>query len=619
MPADHCHQRPNPPASCALALWLWLKFPSSITAHRLTDMEETSLHKSPASSYVGGGNEAAWLAARGTRIGVPGAKVRLDPTASVFRWRGTSWRLALFSYSTYLHVILLGGLMQLLWFLKRTYGNTDYLRGIEGYLVQEHLITALLILFAVIMATFIACVTQRNGQRMASATETVESASQVTLQSAVYLRGAKDQAARLVRYTHLLLHLYYLCLDAPMTHENWSLLKRRRLLTLDERRELQSLAVPHAAVFVWALDILHYETQVSRTLSGEHAGRLEAGIATVKCLASAQQHLHEASMPLPFSHFLSLLSHVICALLSWNVAFRTVHAMTALLDCETDQSCNPNAGLYDGINGAAVVAAVAGDVLGPLVTILMVNTLRAVAVSMANPFGAGQTDYEFDYDLRRLWQEAQETLVRMVDDADHLAETQHLPRDNGLAFDEPERSPHHSNCVSSSAIVASDADASDAALSFPDTGRSQSKWGLARDANWSPKALPPPAATSGRRDRRVSERRPSERVRPANGYCGPARLASSARLGLNGDLEPGRGGQGQPKAEHRRRNSRGGHQEGAAEAEAVSTSQPGTIQRMNALLNDTAGEDEDDEEEDDELRAAGRCTVGEPDTMRFII
>ena len=51
----------------------------------------------------------------------------------------------------------------------------------------------------------------------------------------------------------------------------------------------------------------------------------------------------------------------------------------------------------------------------------------------------------------------------------------------------------------------------------------------------------------------------------------------------------------------------------------MSTSQPGTIQRMNALLNDTAGEDEDDEEEDDELRAAGRCTVGEPDTMRFII
>ena len=49
---------------------------------------------------------------------------------------------------------------------------------------------------------------------------------------------------------------------------------------------------------------------------------------------------------------------------------------------------------------------------------ISINTLRRIAVAMTNPFGDDETDYELDYDLRRLWREAQETLARMPDEVD---------------------------------------------------------------------------------------------------------------------------------------------------------------------------------------------------------
>ena len=57
-----------------------------------------------------------------------------------------------------------------------------------------------------------------------------------------------------------------------------------------------------------------------------------------------------------------------------------------------------------------------GEILGMVIISIAVNTLRRIALAMTNPFGDDETDYELDFDLRRLWREAEETMARMPDD-----------------------------------------------------------------------------------------------------------------------------------------------------------------------------------------------------------
>ena len=66
--------------------------------------------------------------------------------------------------------------------------------------------------------------------------------------------------------------------------------------------------------------------------------------------------------------------------------------------------------------------------LGTIVLITSVNTLRRLALAMTNPFGDDETDYELDYDLRRLWSEAQQTMQRMPED-DQMDQTIAPPRE----------------------------------------------------------------------------------------------------------------------------------------------------------------------------------------------
>ena len=54
-----------------------------------------------------------------------------------------------------------------------------------------------------------------------------------------------------------------------------------------------------------------------------------------------------------------------------------------------------------------------GDLFGALVMIVAVNALRRIAFAMTNPFGDDETDYELDYDLRRLGLLFEETTQRM--------------------------------------------------------------------------------------------------------------------------------------------------------------------------------------------------------------
>lgn len=263
---------------------------------------------------------------------------------------------------------------------------------------------------------YIAFVVDRYSKRVDVCIDTVEAASQVALQSAVLLRGAKRQAARLVRFTHLILHLYYLTIDGPMDEGKWRLCERRRLLTSEEQRELQTLTSPESAVFVWALEVIFAEHLDGR-ITEDHAVRLEQELSTVKRLASSQKDYHESPIPMPFFHLMSVLSHAYLIVLGWNSANRLVQSMSSVDTCVVgDVGCDDFG--YVEQSAGEMVGALAGEMLGTLTMIVAVNTLRRIALAMTNPFGDDETDYELDYDLRRLWSEAEETLVRMREDDD---------------------------------------------------------------------------------------------------------------------------------------------------------------------------------------------------------
>ena len=50
------------------------------------------------------------------------------------------------------------------------------------------------------------------------------------------------------------------------------------------------------------------------------------------------------------------------------------------------------------------------EIIGTVVIMVSVNTLRRLALAMTNPFGDDETDYELDYDLRRLWADRRQPL-----------------------------------------------------------------------------------------------------------------------------------------------------------------------------------------------------------------
>ena len=85
-----------------------------------------------------------------------------------------------------------------------------------------------------------------------------------------------------------------------------------------------------------------------------------------------------------------------------------VHAFLAVV--EFNAAIRLTVGLEAG-DGVRV-----GEILGVATLILSLNTLRRVALAMTNPFGDDETDYDLDYDLRKLWHETKQTIASMPDD-----------------------------------------------------------------------------------------------------------------------------------------------------------------------------------------------------------
>lgn len=346
-------------------------------------------------AVIGSDQERSWGVTNVKRVGVPGG-LQLNTrqtTRFVFRWRGTAFKAGLRSWAAVVHI----GLFVLLWQLA-TYVQESIMepgRLIDVYLIDDQVVSAFSFVLAFVIAQYIDFVVHRYNERLSVCIDTGEAALQVALEASVMLRGNKAAAKQLVRYMQLILHLYYLTIDGPMTEAKWALCDERRLVTRSEKHRLAgahaSVSAEPAIVCRWALDIVHTLFQQGK-LSSDHAVRMETEVSSARRLASRQRDLHEMGPPMPFFHLMTIMVHAFLAVMEMNAAIRLT------------------IGIHEG-DGVRV-----GELVGVATLILSLNTLRRVALAMTNPFGDDETDYDLDYDLRKLRREADETIAAMPED-----------------------------------------------------------------------------------------------------------------------------------------------------------------------------------------------------------
>ena len=257
-------------------------------------------------------HERSWGPSKVKRVGVPGG-LQLNTRQTlkfVFRWRGTAFKAAMKSWAALAHCAVFVSMWQLATFAQQSLLSE---RSIEVYLIEAEVISAFAFVLAFVLAQYIEFVVHRYNERLSVCIDAGEAALQVALEASVMMRGNKDVATRLVRYMQLIMHLYYLTIDGPMSQAKWELCLQRGIV---EPSELQTLAEADGSVSaepvvvcVWALEIVH-TLFLERKLSSDHAVRMETEISSARRLASRQRDLHEVGSAACFHQEHSRASHL---------------------------------------------------------------------------------------------------------------------------------------------------------------------------------------------------------------------------------------------------------------------------------------------------------------------
>ena len=377
------------------------------------------------------GDEVSWGESRIRRVGVPGGQqLNLrQSTRFIFRWKGTAFKAALTSIATILHIILLGAFCVFARYLRIDHD----INVREVLLVDEEVTNALTFVFSFVIATYIAFVVERFDSRISTCLEVNDACARVVLNLSVEAPDEQALVRQCSRYILLMLHLYYLKMDSPMSEGKWTLCKNRGLITSEEVVELDKLRDAPAAVYIWAFEIIH-EIGIEGKITEEAAEALKDTLSNARALAQRQKDLHACPIPMPFFHLMTILSHAYLLVLEWNAAVRFTDGMNTVFGDgdggkgDEDMSgdwMSGDAEAETNVAGAFLEALASfgrfevafqmryGDLFGALVMIVAVNALRRIAFAMTNPFGDDETDYELDYDLRRLGLLFEETTQRM--------------------------------------------------------------------------------------------------------------------------------------------------------------------------------------------------------------
>jgi len=224
----------------------------------------------------------------------------------------------------------------------------------------------------------------------------------LTMLAASALPANSDEALLLMRYSSLVWQLVTMGLNGDLTAEDWRLLQSRGLIIDRECAFLKQVEGSRAhQVNVWAYRLI-YRLQGAGKLTEFQANELKQHVEQVRHGAK-QVAYHLTNTPKPYYDFTSWSVHVYLVSLSWNAGVRFANAY---------QAYTP---LQEGMQAEApfTVIPLLLYPIGQLGLILLYNSLRVFAVSVLEPFGDDETDYELDHDLRAIWKDSLDVVSGM--------------------------------------------------------------------------------------------------------------------------------------------------------------------------------------------------------------
>jgi len=373
----------------------------SVTSKGKTLVEKRKQRKSSVVSI----SEDIELSTSRKRVGVPGGR-QLDTHYVVkelcCNFRGSAIQIALTSGTTYMHVLFyvlfIPLASEVLTYVDMNATATDaYSMDVTALLAEElidnQVVSALTFLVTFSLARYLGFLFGRYNERFNNCCKTNGHMTLISLVAAAAMPGCKHEVRLLLRWSNLVLHMYYMMLNGKIGPAEFDKLRQRGLVTLEEQNALETVEKKGSQVYTWALRLV-YRLEEQDKLTTFQANEIKGHLSGVRGLAAKQIAYHNTPLPIPYFHFMMWSIHGYLVVMEWNSAVRVsicVHS------------------------NIKVWRPVLFECLGAMFVIVAFNTLRRIAVLMINPYGNDVIDYELDFDLRNLWKESLETIDLMGD------------------------------------------------------------------------------------------------------------------------------------------------------------------------------------------------------------
>lgn len=248
------------------------------------------------------------------RVGVPGGRQLKGNLLEIFHWHGSIWekittKAVLFHFLLYLSEVYVYSCINV--------GKYDDAK------FDPQIMSALTYIVTFSLGTYLSNILGRYHERFNNCCQTNGNMTLMSLISGAELKDNVQEAATMLRWSNLMMHMYYMMVEGKLTERKWAILKERGLVTAEEIAELKPLKKKPSAVYVWTCRLI-YELHQKDKLSMVHAQRLEACLSGCRGLAAKQIAYQLTPIPTPYFHLMELIVNVYILLMGWNSAIRLV-------------------------------------------------------------------------------------------------------------------------------------------------------------------------------------------------------------------------------------------------------------------------------------------------------
>ena len=211
--------------------------------------------------------------------------------------------------------------------------------------------------------------------------------------------------------------MYHYQMDGPVGEARWAVLHRRGLVTAEEQTALTALRKAGTRICAWCQTIVD-DLRLAGDLSDMQAKTLNDHLGAARGLAAKQIAYQLTEVPFPFVHALTANITLLLLSLLWNSAMRLT-SMLQRFECpdghggmsmemgDADVSSHVAEGHCNQFHAALV------ELLSMVTVLIIYKGIWHSALSLSQPYGMENTDYDIDLDLQQVWVESLEQITSL--------------------------------------------------------------------------------------------------------------------------------------------------------------------------------------------------------------